>query len=127
MKEDLQKLSRLIDIHAKLVEIQTNAVSGFVSSVANCEQRMQNLLLSIELSEDYSMLQTATFSQRMQVIKENQVSHVREIELAQAEQRRLSAIIEKLNERRVSIIESNGESNIAEAVDEWLYSHARES
>lgn len=127
MKEDLQKLLRLIEVHSQLIERQSDQLNEFKESVTECERRRQNLHLSMTHYENGDIYSASNFSLKFRVVNDEEATLELEIERAKAEKKRLNAILDSLNERRFDLVQVKDEEDIVEATDEWLQSHARES
>ena len=127
MKEDLQKLLRLIEVHSQLIARQSNQLNEFKKSVAECERRRQELHISMTQYENGEIYNPSNFTLKFRVVNKEEAALALEIERAKAEQIRLNAILDRLNERRIDLDQMRNEEEIVEATQEWLQSHARES
>ena len=127
MTSDMQRLSRLIKIHSKLVQDQANVVVQYANSIASCEVRMKGVLSSMELYQAINLPNGPMFSQKIREIKEMKERLEKEIDLAKFEQKRLSSVVDELNERRNNMIYTQDDEEKVEIAESWLQMRAIES
>ena len=127
MTNDMQRMSRLIKIHSQLVEDQANVVVQYANSIAGYEDRMNAVLSSMELYQAINLPNGPMFSQKIREIKEIKERLEKEIELAKLEQKRLSGVVDALNERRNTMIYLQDDEEKVEIADTWLQMRAIES
>lgn len=127
MTSDMQRLSRLIKIHSKLVQDQANVVVQYANSIASCEVRMKGVLSSMELYQAINLPNGPMFSQKIREIKEMKERLEKEIDLAKFEQKRLSSVVDELNERRNNMIYTQDDEEKVEIAESWLQMEAIES
>ncbi len=127
MNSDIKKLLRLIEIHSKLVENQSDSVREYAVSISACDERMNGVLASLELHEKIGLPLTKAVSTKMREICDTKIRLQREIALAKVEKDRLNGIIDELQARSKMVAAMHDEEENAGIIEEWLQIRVNES
>ncbi len=119
MKEELDKVNRLVKVHNKIVEWHLENIAGIEASIAACDQDVAKTLSGMEQLEGFRAGKGPNFSRILREIKDRRAKLVKSVMAAKAEHARISAIVENLLARKSELEDQREQLNLEESIDEW--------
>ena len=124
MKQLSKKLERLIEVHSKIVEWHLENIAGLEVAVADCDTQHAKTLLSMEKMEGIVFARGPNFTRMLQEIRERRAKLLKAVQAAKAEHARITAIVDKLDERKSEVQSDIDQVELEESIDEWSNTQA---
>ena len=119
MKRKSKKLGRLIDVHDKIIACHLETITGFEVAIADCDTQLARTLASMEQMVGMGFAKGPNYTRILQEIRDRRAKLVKASLAAKAEHARVTAIVERLNERKSEVQEEIDQLDLEESIDEW--------
>ena len=124
MKRESKKLSRLIDAHNKIIEWHCENIAGLEHSIVACDRQLASTLSGLEQIAAMGLDKGPNFPRIFQDIRERRGKLVKAVLAAKAEHARVTAIVERLAERKSDVQSDIDELDLEDSIDEWSNAQA---
>jgi hypothetical protein len=124
MKQQSKKLGRLIEVHNKIIEWHLENIAGLEVAIADCDKQHANTLLSMERMEGIGLAKGPNYSRIFSEIRERRAKLVKAVQAAKAEHARVTAVVDRLDEKKLEAQADIDQSELEESIDEWSNSEA---
>ena len=124
MRRQSKKLSRLVDVHTKIIESQLETIAGLNAALQDCDRQQIKTLASMEKMESMGLAKGPNFSRIFQEIHLRRGQLTKALLATKAEHTRVSAIVERLIEKRAEIQVNIDQSDFEDSIDEWSNAQA---
>lgn len=124
MRRQSKKLERLVEVHNKIIESQFETIASLDASLRDCDRQQAQTLASMEQMESMGLPKGPNYSRIFQEIHLRRGQLTKALLAAKAEHARVSAIVERLIERRSEIQSSIDQSDLEDSIDEWSNAQA---
>ena len=119
MKTKSKKLGQLIDVHDKIIGWHLETIAGFEAAIADCDIQLARTLSSMEQMVGMGLAKGPNYTRILQEIRDRRAKLVKASLAAKAEHARVTAIVERLNERKSDAQEQIDQHDLEESIDEW--------
>jgi chromosome segregation ATPase len=119
MKQQLQKLVRLAQVHNQIVDWHLENIAQLSNGLAECAAQHARILQSMEQFQSLGMTKAPNFSKMLQDIKVRRDRLKAATHAAEAEHARVHAIVEKLKQRQGYLRARIIEEELEQTIEEW--------
>jgi hypothetical protein len=119
MKNEVKKLARLVAVHNKIVAWHLESIAAYEVAIADCDKQHMKTLASMAQMEGLGLGKGPNFTRILREIQEKRARLVQAAQAAKAEHARISAIVDRLIERKSEVEEEVDQLDLEESIDEW--------
>jgi 7-keto-8-aminopelargonate synthetase-like enzyme len=119
MRSSLQKLVRLAKVHNQIVDWHLENITHLAEGLAECDALQNRTLQSMEQLQRLGIAKGPNFSRILQEMQVRRSRLKAAAQSAKSEHARISAIVEKLEERQAGLRERVDQEQLEETIEEW--------
>ncbi len=124
MKRQSEKLTRLIDAHNKIIEWHIENIASLEVSIAACDKQVADTLVAMDQMAGLGLSKGPNYSRIFQEIKDRRGKLTKASLTAKAEHARVTAIVERLAERKSEVQVGIDQVDLEDSIDEWSNTQA---
>jgi hypothetical protein len=124
MKLEPDRLERLIEVHDKIIAWHLETIAGLEVAIADCDTQQARTLASMHQIVGMGLAKGPNYTRILQEIRDRKAKFVKASVAAKAEHARVTAIVERLNERKGEAQELIDQLELEDAIDEWSNAQA---
>lgn len=124
MRRESKKLTRLIDAYNKMIEWHIQTIANLELSIAACDKQHASTLVSMEQMAGMGLTKGPNFPRILQDIRDRRGKLTKASLTAKTEHARVSAIVERLVERKSEVQSDIDQVDFEDSIDEWSNAQA---
>jgi|GEM_PF-6857855 len=119
MRHDLEKLSRLLEVHNQIVDWHLKNIVNLETDMMECDRQMSSTLNAMEMLEKLGIAKGPNFSRIFQEIGSRRKRLLQAVQKAKTEHSRMNSIVKLLSERKSGLSEQIDNMELEDSIDEW--------